>query len=805
VAVKSTRDARAGAGRGVGEALDSKENAKIIASQLRSLVSALRGSSVADVAQGLPAAERQEILQELAMAFYGLVDGHPVAKGDGSAGGGEHAAFETFSSFDETQARPESRILVVDDNACNRLAFEAILKPLGHPVVTATSGEDALRHVLRQDFALALLDVQMPGMNGFELAALLRSRERIAHLPIIFVTAVSRDFKHVFTGFARGAVDYLLTPVEPELLRAKVRVFLELHRQQDQNRKRAVRLLELELRDHENRSRERLFRVTESIPLPVWGVRRDGRVYVCNAAWTEYSGLTVGQTGVLLGRDCVHPADVEHARSKWAQGTDCEQPFDVECRLRRKCGGYRWYQLRAVPERGADAIGEFWIVVGVDIDERKTSEQERALLLESEQRARADAESANRMKDEFLATISHELRTPLNAILGWARMLRTGMLGPTRVPQAVETIERSAQAQAKLVNDILDVSRIVSGKLRLQIGPIDLPTIVSDAIETVRPAADAKGIDFLWERPLWDVPTRGDPSRVQQIVWNLASNAVKFTPKGGRIRVWLDRDGDCARLFVKDNGMGIAPEFLPFIFDRFRQGNATTTRTHEGLGLGLSIVRHLVELHGGSVRAESAGPGQGAEFVVSLPWRAGPGDRSVPEVAAFRARANKGRARPKLPKLGGATVLFVDDHPEARALAETVFGHCGAKVTTAETAEDALRALMASVPDVLVSDIGLPGEDGYSLIRRVRALDASRGGNVPAIALTAYARPEDERRAWQEGFQVHLAKPVEPDELAGLVASLIAKRSRRGAAADPVEPKPAMNSDLQKPEKLRGG
>jgi CheY-like chemotaxis protein/nitrogen-specific signal transduction histidine kinase len=414
------------------------------------------------------------------------------------------------------------------------------------------------------------------------------------------------------------------------------------------------------------------------------------------------------------------------------------------------------------------------------LDCPQSSEQERAGWLERERVAREEAEAANRMKDEFFATVSHELRTPLNAILGWARMLRTGMLGPSRVEHALEAIERSAQAQARLINDLLDVSRIVSGKLRLQVGPVDLRTIVTEAVETVRPAAEAKGLDLRWEPPTDHFPMRGDPSRLQQIVWNLASNAVKFTPKGGRVDIGLEREGDGVRLSVNDTGDGIAADFLPFVFDRYRQGNATTGRAHEGIGLGLSIVRHLAELHGGRVAAKSAGPGQGALFTLNLPlWIGNAGGKASPEVAAFRAREQRYRARPKLPKLTGATVLFVDDHPEARSLAEVVFGQCGARVISAGSAEEALESLTAFVPDVLISDIGLPGKDGYALIRSVRALPASAGGAVPAIALTAYARPEDERRAWHEGFQVHLAKPVEPDELAALVARLIARRPKR--------------------------
>ncbi|MDP9034487.1 MAG: response regulator [Myxococcota bacterium] len=673
------------------------------------------------------------------------------------------------------QAPPtEPSILIVDDNAANLLAFEAILTPLGHRTVKARSAEDALRQLLQRDFALILLDVQMPEMNGFELAALLKSHSRLAHVPIIFVTALNRDDAHVFKGYSHGAVDYLLKPFDPEMLRVKVNVFIELHRRQETIRRQTALLHQHELRELERRKDQRFHQLTEAMPLPMWSVTATGEVSVSNRAWSEYSGLRTEQTGSFIDARFVHPRDIEAARARWQEGTRAAEPFDAEWRLLRdRDNAYRWHLLRAVPQQsGLDSHGQ-WIVTATDIHAQRTAEEERSRLFEQEQRAREAAEATNRMKDEFLANVSHELRTPLNAILGWARMLRMGMLGPGRLPDAIATIERSAQAQARLVDDMLDVSRIVNGKLRLQLGPVDLAKVVLDAVETVRPMAETKGVALAYEKELADPSMVGDASRLQQVVWNLISNAVKFTPKGGRVEVRLTGEAGTACITVKDTGIGMSPELLPHVFERFRQGDGTTTRPHDGLGLGLAIVRHLIELHKGHVRAESAGPGEGSTFTVTLP--VGLEARDDDDMSVFEGAAGQPVVTASVPPLEGLTVLYVDDQPDARELVEAVLSHYGARVVTVSSAEEAFSIVRTSCPHVLVSDIGLPDTDGYALIRRVRALE-SKEGNIPAIALTAYARPEDRLRAKDEGFQMHLAKPVEPLELVALVKSLVAPR-----------------------------
>ena len=408
--------------------------------------------------------------------------------------------------------------------------------------------------------------------------------------------------------------------------------------------------------------------------------------------------------------------------------------------------------------------------VSRDITERKRVEEERARFLAREREARREAEAANRMKDEFLTTLSHELRTPLTSILGWAQLLRKGDLDETTTARGLELIERAAILQAKLIEDLLDISRIITGKLRTEVRPVRLAPVIDAAIEVVRPAAEAKDIRLESRLDPLAGAVSGDPDRLQQVVWNLLSNAIKFTPKKGRVEVRLERAGSHARIAVSDTGQGIEPQFLPYVFERFRQADASTTRGHGGLGLGLAIVRQLVELHGGMVHAQSAGAGRGSTFAVELPMSpVGDGERAsqgpVPAVAA-------GLGPGESAALEGVRMLVVDDEPDARELLTVVLQRYGAEVTAVASAGEALAALARSPLDVLVSDIGMPGEDGYALIRKVRALDVDQGGGIPAAALTAYAREEDRRRALSAGFQMHVSKPIEPIQLASVVAAL---------------------------------
>jgi PAS domain S-box-containing protein len=403
---------------------------------------------------------------------------------------------------------------------------------------------------------------------------------------------------------------------------------------------------------------------------------------------------------------------------------------------------------------------------------------EREALLNSEQAARQEAEAASRAKDEFLGMLSHELRTPLNAILGWTRMLRTGKLDEDMYARAVETIHRNAQLQARLIEDMLDVSRIISGKLRLDAQPTDPTTVINAAVDTLRPAADAKQIRIQVVMDFGGGLVLGDPGRLQQVIWNLLSNAIKFTPKGGRVQVQLERINSHMEITVSDTGPGIEDGFLPFVFDRFRQADSTSARVHGGLGLGLAIVRHLVELHGGTVEAGNRADQQGAVFTVKLPLMVVRKPTGPLAMEAERVHPTVSGNLPFdcPPALNGLKVLAVDDEPDARQLLAAVLERCGAEVKTCASTAEALEALGRFKPDILVSDIGMPNEDGYVLMEKVRALDAELGGRIPAVALTAYARVEDRLRALAAGYNMHVPKPVEPAELAMVIASLTGRR-----------------------------
>jgi signal transduction histidine kinase/ActR/RegA family two-component response regulator len=408
-----------------------------------------------------------------------------------------------------------------------------------------------------------------------------------------------------------------------------------------------------------------------------------------------------------------------------------------------------------------------------DITERKRTEREREHLLAQEQVLRRQAEAAGRIKDEFLATVSHELRTPLNSILGWASMLRAGQLQKPIVPRALEAIERNARLQAQLIEDLLDVSRIISGKLRLNMKSVDVGPIVQAAVDSVRPAANAKQIQL---QITVDPNTGGvtaDEARLQQIIWNLLSNSVKFTPGGGTVRLRVGRTKSGVQISVSDTGQGIKQEFLPFVFDRFQQADASITRKHGGLGLGLAIARHLVEMHGGIITASSEGEGRGATFTVSLPCAPEPThsiDHAVLDSAAARHTNQNGT-----PDLSGIRVLAIDDAEDTRQLLRQLVSQCGADIITASSASEGLQVMTADRPDIIICDIGMPEEDGYSFIRKARTLSPPNSATVPAIALTGYVRVEDRVRALDAGYQMFVPKPVQPAELLRIVATLVGR------------------------------
>jgi PAS domain S-box-containing protein len=817
-----------------------------------------------------------------------------------------------------------SKILLVDDQPKNLLALSAMLEPLGQEVVQASSGKEALRHLLREEFALVLLDVQMPVLDGYEVAELIRSREKSRAVPIIFLTAIHRDQRLVARAYTVGAVDYILKPIEPEILRSKVAVFIELHQKSQIISRQAEELrraTERELADYKRFSEHRYTMLAESMPQIVWTLDDRGQLRYGNRRWFECAGLP--ETEPLDWKSIVHPSEYEAFHRGFSESIAEERGWEAEFRFGNVAERrFRWHLVRMLPERDSAGYIRAWVGTSTDIDARKRAEQalemlagltrrlgeltdrshgldevlaatlpvlgdcasldlrldenvskrasasllpdfnlddprfdlgpstvafdgrpeiyenvEKALadlgpasaggehvwflhelgvssyiclplvirervfgslvflnrdpdrhylqsdvdlaqdvagrmataldnlgLYELAQSERAKLQEANRAKDMFLATVSHELRTPLNAIVGWGQMLRTGGLTQETEQRAVDTIERNGRALAQLVADLLDVSRVVSGNLHVDEGLVDLKSIVEAALDAARPLAVENGIELTAAVPEQPLSMLGDATRLQQVVGNILGNALKFTPSGGHVALRLKADGGYAELEIEDDGSGIAPEFLPVMFDRFKQAAQSPQRAQRGLGLGLAIVKHLVELHGGTVAAYSEGIGKGARMVVTLPLRTAERRDSVPvrapEVDEQELPAESRTA------LAGIYALLVEDDPDGSDLMQMMLRRCGAEVTAVGTAAAALESVKHRRPDVLVSDIGLPDEDGFALLKRVR--ESNR--DLPAVAVTAYASRQDVAKALAAGFQAHVAKPVEPAQLSAAVA-----------------------------------
>ncbi|NJR59070.1 MAG: response regulator [Cyanobacteria bacterium CRU_2_1] len=692
------------------------------------------------------------------------------------------------------QPEPKVNILLVDDYPENLLALEAILSGLGENLVRATSGQEALRCLLNLDFAVILLDVQMPGMNGFETADLIRSRARTRQTPIIFLTAFNTDDEFVFKGYALGAVDYLHKPIDPVILTSKVSVFVDLFRktemlrqQTEEVRRQAAQLSEInnELR----RSEERFRLLSVCSPVGIFVTDNAGYCTYTNPRCQTICGFSLENSLNEAWLKFVHPEDRNRVSADWLTYIGDGHEYSDEFRLQVTEGSTRWVHVRSTPmfSDQNEPLGHVGTIE--DITERKQMEAARNQIIR-EQVARREAEASSRMKDEFLAVLSHELRTPLNAMLGWSRLLRTRKFDEQTTARALETIERNANTQAQLIEDILDVSKIIRGKLRLNYAPVKLISVLEAAIDSVRPQAEAKSIQLETALDASIEQIWGDSVRLQQIAWNLLSNAIKFTPDEGRVEVKLslvhnqpsakenkeensnpnDRKPTktikYAQIQVIDTGIGISPDFLPNVFDRFRQADSTTTRAHNGLGLGLAIVRHLVELHGGHVLAESAGEGKGATFTVELPLQ-------MEKQTLSSVQKEPSPAIAPTCNLKKVTILVVDDEADTREFITFALRQYGAIITQATSVRDALATLNMSKPDLLVSDIGMPDEDGYMLIRQIRQFEQDTGTYLPAIALTAYSRDEDHQKALSEGFDAHFAKPVEVTELVQAIAQLL--------------------------------
>lgn len=644
-------------------------------------------------------------------------------------------------------------ILNVDDDEAMRYAKSRVLRTAGFSVLEAATGREALR-LLREVYPdLALLDVKLPDMNGIELARTIKADAALARTLVLQTSATFVEGGDRVRALEGGADSYLVQPAEPEELIANVKALLRLRRAEDRVRES-----------------ERLLRLAASAArLGIWNVTIPENQQLSARLFTEPITLPPGEDlGEASKPVRIHPDDSVLLERAVQGALDEQRACDVEYRVIAGSGHVHWIASRATVLR--DSAGHPVQVIGVaqDVTERKLVDIERERLLRREQSARLEAEEATRLKDEFLATVSHELRTPLNAITGWVRLLQTGNLGQNDVQRGLETIQRNADSQTRLINDLLDVSRIISGKLRLDVRPLAINSVIEAAVDTIRPAADAKGV-VLQSSLAPDVgPIAGDPERLQQVVWNLLTNAVKFSQPNGYVEIRLQKVNSHAELIVSDGGSGIAPDFLPYVFHPFRQAEGATTRKHPGLGLGLAIVRHLVELHGGVVSAYSSGEGKGATFKVTLPTVVA--SRNPDRVVARAARS--GNLLDVLPTLGGVRVLVVEDEIDGREVLSAMLQQAGAAVRVAASAEEALGMLDGAQFDVLVSDIGMPIQDGYALMRRVRQRPPTQGGRIPALALTAYARPEDRLRALAAGFQIHVAKPVQPEELVTVVASL---------------------------------
>jgi PAS domain S-box-containing protein len=530
------------------------------------------------------------------------------------------------------------------------------------------------------------------------------------------------------------------------------------------------------------RASEEQFRVmADTAPVMIWTAGNDKLCTFFNRPWLEFTGRPMQAELGNGWTEGIHPEDFDRSLGTYVTSFDARTPFQMDYRLRHHDGQYRWVFDQGVPRFSSSGTFLGYIGSCVDITERKQAETEREQLAQ-EQAARAAAEAASRAKDEFLALVSHELREPLNAILGYSRLLRAGPKDRDAIDRITTVIERNSRAQLKIIEDLLDSARIVTGKLRIEPGPIDLVPVLEAALETVRPSASAKGVTLAADYDPQLEEAVGDAARLEQVVWNLLTNAIKFTPEGGRVSVAVRHDADHVRIIVSDTGQGIDRGFLPFLFQRLRQGDVSTARRFAGLGLGLALVKHLVELHGGTISAESEGVGRGATFTVTLPRRQPESAMPPAPTAQHDVQGEDNHAAlDEAPSLEGAAVLVVDDQEDARIVVREALSQYGAQVITVSTGAQALTVLAdppgGRRPDVLILDIAMPDEDGYAVLKKLRAQETERGdAEVPVIALTAYGRSEDRLRALEAGFRMYVSKPVDLTELVLAVASLATRQ-----------------------------
>jgi len=669
-------------------------------------------------------------------------------------------------------AMDRTSILIVDDSPEKIVALESILDELGQDIVKAASGREALRHLLTRDFAVILLDVRMPVMDGFETAALIRERARSEHTPIIFVTAFP-DETHVARGYSLKAVDYIFTPVVPDVLRTKVAVFADLHQMTAQVKRQAESL----------RQRAAQLHRLSTASLEINGAQSlDDMVKVVADSAREILGVPRAVATARVHDRRIHRATSPAALAAPLDGAEDDLVMSI----------VRSTNFLAVPLTRRDGRNMGELQVSGKPHGAFTEEDEDILVqlaqmtsIAVENTLYGELREANRLKDEFLATVSHELRTPLSAMLSWVWMLRRGGLDAEGAARAIEAIERNVKAQTRIVEDLLDVSRIVTGKLRLDTRLVDLGPIIEMTTDSITPAAEAKGITVRSSIDGATPPVLGDAIRLQQLVWNLLTNAIKFTSAGGRVDVVLATSGAEVEVRVSDTGIGISQDFLAYVFEPFRQADGSSGRKSGGLGLGLAIVRHVAELHGGRVEARSAGEDQGSTFVLTLPVATG--REAIEELTPSPPSAETAAPRTAV-SLAGSSVLVVEDEADTREALALILAQAGATVTSTSTAAQALDAVAAARPDILLCDIGLPTEDGYVLIRKLRALTAEQGGATPAVALSAFAQATDRARALAAGFDTHVAKPIDPDRLLRTLARALSLAVADADPGDPYEP-----------------
>lgn len=666
------------------------------------------------------------------------------------------------------------RVLVIEDSEDDTLVLLSTLKRNGYkPTYQRVDSAAGMSAALEQPWDLVIADYVVPGFNA--AAALSLLKEKGQDIPFIILSGVIDEASAV-SALKAGAHDFVLKSRMARLIPAIEREMREAEI------RRKHRQAEKALQQSEARYRSLAIATSAA----VWTTNAQGEVVDDIPSWRALTGQSETAVKSWGWLAAIHPEDREQTAQMWKEAVATKSIYDIEHRVLLANGTYRYFSARGVPVVDGGEIQE-WVGTHTDISDR--------VSMQSALRQRAEElTEANRIKDEFLAIVSHELRSPLNAMLGWVTLLRTRQFDAATTAKALETIERNARSQAQLIEDLLDISRIIRGQLRLNVCPVDLVSIIEAAIETVRLAADAKNIHLKTVLDPTASLVMGDSQRLQQVVWNLLTNAVKFTPNDGQVEIRLQGINSHAEIAVIDTGMGISAEFLPFVFDRFRQEDSSKTRSYSGLGLGLSIVRHLVELHGGTVHVYSQGVDCGSYFIINLPLLQETRDEFGAEGAEGEwVRRESGRVfnpksktqnptspqpqasspspRPSL--LNDLRILVVDDQADARELLISILQQEGFEVMAVATADEAMSALIQTATrfDLLISDIGMPGEDGYSLIRKVRAMKPLCGGQIPAIALSAYARSEDATAALLAGFHYHIAKPVDHVQLFAAIAS----------------------------------